>query len=443
MMTIKGLRLTGYLLIFLLLPTTAMAQLVIDVDPANFRKYPVAVTPLKNFGETEDTAGLAAEGQAILMNDLAIAGLFEVLDPKAFLEDPKTSGITEATVNFTQWLQVGAEGLVKGGFWIMGDRIKVDLRLFDVALGREMLKSAYERDAGDFRRMMHAFADEIVGFFTKEKGIFSTRIVSVRRVNKTKQIYVTDFDGNGGTVMVDNNNINLLPTWSHDGNHLFFTSYINNNPDLYRVKAKPGAKMIKVSNYRGLNVGASTSADGQRLALTLSKDGNSEIYVMNVDGSQLRRITHSWGIDSSPSWAPDSKRIAFVSDRSGTPQIYAATVSGDAAMRLTFQGNYNQSPAWSPRGDKIAFCGRDERLVFDLFLVDPDTREIVRLTQDQGNNEDPAWSPDGRHIVFSSTRTGESKLFIMNADGTNQRLITKQPGSFSTPDWSPRLEVLK
>ena len=423
-----------------LLPRVVAAQLVIDVDPSKFRKYPVAVTTFKNLGETEDKEDLAEKGRDILMNDLAIAGLFEVLNPKSFLEDPKTAGITESTINFTQWLQVGAEGLVKGGIRISGKKLQVDLRLYDVALGREVLKKPYEVEIKRFRCAMHAFADEIIRFFTKEDGIFSTRIVSVRKLNNTKQIYITDFDGVGGYVLVDNANINLLPAWSPDGAWIYFTSYMNNNPDLYRTSPKPGSKVFKVSSFRGLNVGASISSDGSSIALTLSKDGNSEIYVVNADGSRPRRITHSWGIDSSPSWAPDGKRLAFVSDRSGTPQIYVKNISGSPATRLTFQGNYNQSPAWSPKGDRIAFCGRDERLVFDLFLVDPQTREITRLTQDQGNNEDPSWSPDGQHIVFSSTRTGENKLFIMNADGSNQRQITKGKGSYSTPDWSPRFK---
>jgi len=423
-----------------LLPALAMAQLVIDVDPSKFRQYPIAATALKNFGDAPDADNVAALGQSVLMSDFAVAGLFEVLDPKSFLEDPKTSGITEATVNFTQWLQVGAEGLVKGGFWIMGDKVKLDLRLFDVAQGKEMLARTYEDDARHVRAMLHAFADEIVKFFTKEDGIFSTKIAAIRKAGKGKQAVVMDFDGHGQYVLVDNANINLLPAWSPEGGGVYFTSYMNGNPDLYRVGASPGDKIVKVSVFRGLNVGASVSRANGKVALTLSKDGNSEIYAMNADGTGVQRITNSWGIDASPSWAPDGATLAFVSDRSGSPQIYVQPTAGGTALRLTFQGNYNQSPAWSPKGDKIAFCGRDERLVFDLFLVDVGSKEITRLTQDQGNNEDPAWSPDGRHIVFSSTRTGTSQLFIMNADGANQRQITDGKGDYQTPDWSPRLK---
>jgi TolB protein len=423
--------------------STSEAQLEIDIDPSRFQKFPIAVAPLKVFAEKPDEAGLAAAGQQVIMQDLDIAGFFQVLDPRGFLEDSATAGIDVTHIDFNQWLQVGADYLVKGGMWIKEDgSLKLDMRLFDVAKSREVLQKTYETDKDGFRARMHDFANRIVEFFTKESGVFATKIVSIRKVDGRKQIYLMDFDGFGGQVILDNGSINLLPAFSPDGAWIYFTSYMNNNPDLYRMQPFKGGKILKVSSYRGLNVGATASPDGSLIAVTLSIDGNSEIYVMNADGAARRRITHSHAIDSSPSWAPDNRTLVFVSDRSGYPQLYKADIGGGQPVRLTFQGNYNQSPAWSPKGDKIVFCARDERLVFDLFAVDPETRVITRLTQDEGNNEDPAWSPDGHHIVFTSTRNGGvPKLFIMNEDGSGQRQISQGPGEFGTPDWSPRFTI--
>ncbi len=426
-----------FLLSALLLPVIASAQLQVDVDSSSFRQYPIAVTPFKNQGEVEDKWGFDELSSQVVTRDLAISGLFQILDPKSFLEDPKKAGVTESTVNFTQWLQIGADGLVKGSYVISDSEITAELHLFDVALAREILKKSYKVPRRDARKLLHRFSNDVVEFFTKKRSIFSTKIVTVRQINRIKQIYVMDFDGENGYVLVDNANINLLPSWHPDGKQIFFTSYMDGNPDLFRVRLSRKSKPIKVSSYRGLNVGAEVSPNGKKIALTLSKDGNSEIYTINSDGTQGRRITNAWGIDSSPTWAPDSRRIAFVSDRSGSPQIYMVDTSIGATTRLTFQGSYNQSPSWSPDSNKVCFSGRDELLGYDLFLVDAETREIKRLTQDQGKNEDPAWSPDGRHIVFSSNRTGERKLWIMNSDGTNQRQISFQAGSFSTPCWSP------
>src|SRR5205814_8193444 len=129
----------------------------------------------------------------------------------------------------------------------------------------------------------------------------------------------------------------------------------------------------------GLNTGASWSPAGRALALTMSYEGNSEIYrISPEDGRVLGRLTQSPAIDSSPSFSPDGSQIAFVSNRQGSPQIFVMSASGGNPKRVTFQGKYNQTPRWNPRTDKplIAFTGRDERGVFDIFMLDLRTGKI-------------------------------------------------------------------
>ncbi|PIX25330.1 MAG: hypothetical protein COZ68_04225, partial [Deltaproteobacteria bacterium CG_4_8_14_3_um_filter_43_13] len=74
--------------------------------------------------------------------------------------------------------------------------------------------------------------------------------------------------------------------------------------------------------YKGLNIAPAWFPDGKKLAVTLSVEGNPEIYVLNRDGKKLKRLTNDWGIDVSPTCSPDGKEIAFVSNRSGNPDIY-------------------------------------------------------------------------------------------------------------------------
>ena len=140
-------------------------------------------------------------------------------------------------------------------------------------------------------------------------------------------------------------------------------------------------------------------------------------------------------MNTSPSWSPDGKRLTFVSNRGGSPQIYVMNADGSGVKRLTFQGNYNTTPAWSPRGDLIAFTARDERNAFDLFTVNVDSGKVVRLTQDSSNNEEPSFSPNGRLIMFTSTRTGTRHLHVMTFDGNNQVALPIEKGDYATPDW--------
>jgi TolB protein len=146
------------------------------------------------------------------------------------------------------------------------------------------------------------------------------------------------------------------------------------------------------------------------------------------------RLTNNPGIDSSPAFSPDGSQIAFVSNRQGSPQIFLMPASGGAAKRVTFQGKYNQTPRFSPRTDKpqIAFTGRDERGVFDVFILDVKSGRVDRLTQNKGSNLDPTWSPDGRLVAYVSSRGG---IFVSNPETHHEVQVWR--GSAASPSWGP------
>ncbi|MES1207562.1 MAG: translocation protein TolB, partial [Pseudomonadota bacterium] len=217
------------------------------------------------------------------------------------------------------------------------------------------------------------------------------------------------------------------------GAEIAFTSYLRNNPDLWIVSAG-GGRARRVSKEPGLNTGAAWSRAGA-LALTMSYEGNSEIYRIDpTDGRIEARLTNNPAIDSSPCFSPDGSQLAFVSNRQGSPQIFVMSANGGGPKRVTFQGKYNQTPRWSPRADKpqIAFTGRDERGVFDLFLLDVRSGKVDRLTQGHGSNLDPTWSPDGRLLAYVSSRGG---LFVQNPETHHEVQVWK--GSASSPSWGP------
>lgn len=418
----------------LLLTGSASGREYIKITDPNFRPYPIAIPDIKDMSGT--AADLVRKGTETLRFDLEVAGVFKVLDPRSFIADPKQEGLSGASINFADWINVGAEGLIKVGIYRSGNNVAMEGHLFDVASGKELLHKKYKGNAAGLRKMVHRFADAIVRHFTGSPSVFFTKIVFAKKTRpESKEICIMDFDGRGERCVVKNGAINLLPAWSASGG-IYYSSYLHGGPHLYYYDLKTKKSRV-ISKSPGLNIGASGSPDGKAVALTLSRDDNSEIYVLNADGSRPRRLTRDWAIDSSPSWSPDTKHIAFVSERSGNPQVYMMKSDGSGAKRLTFQGNYNQTPDWSPRGDFILFNARDERLVYDIFKINWTSGEIIRLTQDQGNNEHPTFAPNGDVVVFSSTRTGESKLYIMNADGTNQRMISRGKGEYTTPEWGP------
>lgn len=365
----------------------------------------------------------------ILRRDARLSGGFEVLDRKGM----PAALIKEKGFNKDGWIQVGADAVIKNAK--VGGQIR--FLLYDLGQGnRPVLSKGYP--AGDSRKAAHKFMNDVIAHYTGVPGVFGSRIAFVRtRRNPTvtKNVYTAEMDGGNVASITNNRSLNILPSIG-PGGEVLFTSYAKRNPDLWMAA---GGAPRRISKYPGLNLGGVMSPNGGSIALTLSKDGNSEIYLIDRGGNIQRRLTKSPAIDGSPTWSPAGNRIAFVSNRAGTPQIYVMSSSGGGAKRLTRKGKYNQTPDWNPGNKKdrdlanwVAYAGRDNANRFDVFAVHVRTGKLVRLTQGGGRNEDPTYSPDGRLVAYASSRGG---IFVATKDGNNAIPVIR---AGTTPDWGPR-----
>ena len=406
----------------------AVDRPVIDLSGGRVQPLPMAIA--RPLGATD--AGPVVE--TVLSQDFDRSGLFRLLDPASFLA-PASEGL--AGFDYLKWQAVGAQALVKMSCDAgAGAEVKCDMRLYDVSRGQELLHGSYSAPRQGLRLLAHRFGDDVVRYFTREPGVFQTRIAWVRESEAGKQIVSSEWDGFAPQPLTGAS-INLLPSWAPDGKSIAFSSFREGTGAHLFVVDVATQKIRPLVLSGDFATGASWSPDGSRLLFSSSLNDNSDVYVAQADGSGAKRITDSRGIDISASWSPDGKRVAFVSERAGTPQVYTMAADGSDVRRLTFQGNYNQEPAWSPKGDLIAFSGRDEHRVFDLYTVAVDSGKVTRLTQNQGTNEKPSWAPNGRYLLFSSTRTGKRQIWMTQPDGGNHRQVTSEKGGASDPSWGP------
>lgn len=220
-----------------------------------------------------------------------------------------------------------------------------------------------------------------------------------------------------------------------------------------------------------------------RLLFTTNRDGNSEIYSMNADGSDKTRLTNDLLSDFSATWFPDGKkilfirgtgvapnadniwvmnsdgsgptnltndaaayhfaispngsRIAFSTNRSGNFAIYVMNADGTGQTQITNGAGQDVAPNWSPDGSRLLFVSaRDGNR--EIYVMNPDGTGQTRLTVASGNDDETAWSPNGSSIVFSSERSGARELYLMNPDGSNQRALTSGNAENNAfPEWSP------
>ncbi len=221
---------------------------------------------------------------------------------------------------------------------------------------------------------------------------------------------------------------------------MVYTSFKSGAADLWVLNLAAG-RARAISTKKGLNTSAAWSPDGKKIAITLSVDGNPELYLIDPSGRVINRLTYNDGIDTSPTFSPDGKYIAFTSDRSGSPQIYVADADGLNVTRLTYEGNYNASPDWSPNpaNPLITYVGRttaDEQGDFNICVVSSTggPRQVLTST---GFNENPHWSPDGFHVVFSRKVGGSSDIYTVAYDGSGLRQVTTT-GASSNPVWSSK-----
>ena len=401
------------------------------IRAGDIRSTPIGVDEMKYVGNqfiTQDDSTTMRWVTNIIRKDIDFYANFKLIPLDSFFI--KVYEIAE--IDLLGWKRLGADYMVKLDAEFPGTNLRARWKLFDTNTSQEIAKGNFEYHKMYWREIAHNIADEIVHKLTGEEGIFRTKIVYAKEVGSAKELFIADYDGANERQLTKTGSINISPFFTQDGQYVYFTSFMDGDPQLYKARVDNG-KVERVATYPGLIAAPALSPDGIKIACVLTKDGNSEIYVLDLNGRVIKRLTNHRAIDSSPSWSPDGKQIVFSSDRTGFPQLYIMDADGLNTRRLTYEGNYNDSPVWSKRGERITFVSRSKRGRFDIASIDTSGHDYRVLTR-AGTNENPHFSSDGKHLIYSSTRSGGKDLYTMDITGRNQRRLTLS-GNCSNPSW--------
>ncbi len=174
------------------------------------------------------------------------------------------------------------------------------------------------------------------------------------------------------------------------------------------------------------------------ISFSSNRAGNYDIYVMDINGENLRNLTNHPSWDSDPTWAPNGRAFAFVSNRDGDSEIYIMRRNGTEPQRLTYRPGPDINPAWSPDGKWIAFSsGIPEKQSYDIYKIDTNGQNLQQLTDNGKYNLVPSWSPNGEQIAFYSRPNDPGSIYVMDADGKRIRRVMRPQDRGTAPSWSP------
>lgn len=199
--------------------------------------------------------------------------------------------------------------------------------------------------------------------------------------------------------------------------------------EIYAIK--PDGKFFRLtydSDTTSFNIHPRVSPDGKQLlycANCIGKGVNSEVYLINIDGTNVVNLTNNPSVDRYGSWSPDGKKVLFESNRSGNFELYVMDLKSMELEQLTFNQTDDIHGDWSLNNEIVFISNRDGDR--ELFIMNADGTNQVQLTYNGDKDVLPGWSPMGDKIAFSSYRFGKKDtgdIFIIDRDGTNEVRIT-------------------
>lgn len=255
-----------------------------------------------------------------------------------------------------------------------------------------------------------------------------TRIAFVSDRDGMTDLYVITADGGRETRLTHDADVEGRASWSSDGKRIFFTLTADNLTRIYAIDAD-GKNRRQIGSVQGRSV--RLSPDGKRAIVARGGWTEMQLLVTDLDGSNERLINDGKSIAWGPQWSPDGREIAY-GTRDGAQHMNVSVMKADGShvrqvTHLPVETGEAQMPAWSGNGRKLAIqVDNAAAKTAGIWIVDLQSGEAKAITDGTYRDEVPSWFPDGKRIAFQSNRSGAMEVWVMNADGTNVKQLTRE-----------------
>ena len=359
--------------------------------------------------------------RGVVRRDFELTGMYDLIpDSKA----PQGLYGFDDPIDVEAWQKTGAEAIVKVAAQKKGDnQIQVLGIAYFLNVGKEpVYQKTIVVNKGDARVTAHRITDALLGALTGRPGSFASELTFSGKWAQNRRIFRMDADGNSLLALTDPNDTAIAPTFGQPG-HILYTVSHDYSPftvmEHVGSASKPFSLPFNTSVYS-----MAYNKDRTKLAVAVSEDAHSTIYVGNADGTGMKKVSTS-ELATRPAWSPSGKLAWVGGDPSqGSQRIW---VDGKPVSPAGFTA---ASPTFCDTEDgvklvySVAVGGNRQ----DLVIAAEKGQNMARLTQNQGSNSYPACSPDGRLVAFFSNRNKSPGVYLMSLKSWKAQAISTQEG---------------
>jgi Tol biopolymer transport system component len=221
---------------------------------------------------------------------------------------------------------------------------------------------------------------------------------------------------------------------------ILFTSNREGGPfQLFAMAADgSGARRVTAQAMDAANV--AWSPDRSQAVFVSTRNGQPDLYVVNIATGNTRQLTQDAALESTPIWSPDGRAVVYQSFLTGRGVLYIINADGSGQRKLTDSQDHDESdPEFSPDGTRLAYVVPLPRRNSQIRVVDVASgkNKLIGAEPPVGMERLPRWSPSGNHIAYTVFKSERNHIHVMRADGSEKTALTQGEDKQNDPQWSP------